>query len=138
MELNNCFNSATCTSITQHFGGIGSPADGFGVPDASVIAGVRQLYGNVTRCGTQEAMDRFTANLPDGGHLPGPRTEFSILSRCKRTSKSPQFAKLLAWTSLGQACASLLTSREELVATMPKYSISGIQNFSCVDTRSEI
>ena len=27
MELNNCFNSATRTSIKEHFEGISSPAD---------------------------------------------------------------------------------------------------------------
>jgi hypothetical protein len=29
MELNSCFSSPTCTSITEHFGKIGSPAETF-------------------------------------------------------------------------------------------------------------
>jgi len=28
MALNNCFNSPTCTSMTEHLGGSGSPAEG--------------------------------------------------------------------------------------------------------------
>src|SRR6476646_6379888 len=39
IALNNCFNSPTCTSITAHLGGIGSPAEGLSVaPEAFVIA----------------------------------------------------------------------------------------------------
>src|SRR5258708_33514759 len=38
MALNNCFNSATCTSITEHLGGSGSPAEGLSwVPERLVI-----------------------------------------------------------------------------------------------------
>ena len=38
MALNNCFNSPTCTSMTAHLGGIGSPAEGLSLaPEAFVI-----------------------------------------------------------------------------------------------------
>ena len=42
MALNNCFNSPTCTSMTEHLGGIGSPAEALSlVPEAFVIASAR-------------------------------------------------------------------------------------------------
>src|SRR4029077_5058139 len=38
MALNNCFNSPRCTSMTEHLGGSGSPAEGWsGVPERLVI-----------------------------------------------------------------------------------------------------
>src|SRR5437762_503529 len=38
MALNNCFNSPTCTSMTEHLGGSGSPAEGLSwVPEGLVI-----------------------------------------------------------------------------------------------------
>src|ERR1700737_5556152 len=38
MALNNCFNSPTCTSMTEHLGGIGSPEEALSlVPEAFVI-----------------------------------------------------------------------------------------------------
>jgi hypothetical protein len=38
MALNNCFNSPTCTSMTEHLGGSGSPVEGLSlVPEAFVI-----------------------------------------------------------------------------------------------------
>src|SRR5438270_1592123 len=38
MELNNCFSSPTCTSISEHLGGIGSPDDCLSAPEVFVIA----------------------------------------------------------------------------------------------------
>ncbi len=38
MALNNCFNSPTCTSMTEHLGGSGSPAEGLSwLPEGLVI-----------------------------------------------------------------------------------------------------
>jgi hypothetical protein len=38
MALNNCFNSPTCTSMTEHLGGSGAPAEGLSwVPEEPVI-----------------------------------------------------------------------------------------------------
>ena len=38
MALNNCLNSLTCTSMTEHLEGIGSPAEGLSlVPEVFVI-----------------------------------------------------------------------------------------------------
>jgi len=38
MALNSCFNSPTCTSMTEHLGGIASPAEGLSfVPEVFVI-----------------------------------------------------------------------------------------------------
>src|SRR4029077_10114075 len=38
MALNNCFNSPTCTSMTEHLGGSASPAEGLSwVPEGLVI-----------------------------------------------------------------------------------------------------
>ena len=49
MALNNCFNSSTCTSMTEHLGGIGSPAEGLSlVPEAFVIG---PEYAIVSRWG---------------------------------------------------------------------------------------
>ena len=36
MALNNCFNSPTCTSMTEHLGGSGSPAEGLSLVPESV------------------------------------------------------------------------------------------------------
>jgi len=39
MALNNCFNSPRCTSMTEHLGGIGSPAEALSLfPEAFVIS----------------------------------------------------------------------------------------------------
>src|SRR5712671_84364 len=44
MALNNCFNSSTCTSMTEHLGGIGSPEEALSlVPEAYVITLARLL-----------------------------------------------------------------------------------------------
>src|SRR5260370_22685847 len=49
MALNNCFNSPTCTSMTEHLGGIGSPAEAFSlVPEAFVIKLAPQSPTTVT------------------------------------------------------------------------------------------
>jgi hypothetical protein len=45
MELNNCFNSPTCTSITEHFGRMASPAETLlsvtdeGIPGFACVTG---------------------------------------------------------------------------------------------------
>src|SRR5260370_35911586 len=49
MALNNCFNSPTCTSMTEHLGGIGSPAEAFSlVPEAFVVKLAPQSPTTVT------------------------------------------------------------------------------------------
>jgi len=45
MELNNCFNSPTCTSITQHFVGMGSPAETLLSVTDEGIAGFARVTG---------------------------------------------------------------------------------------------
>src|SRR5260370_19946740 len=48
MALNNCFNSPTCTSMTEHLGGIGSPEEALSlVPEAYVITLARLLQSEV-------------------------------------------------------------------------------------------
>src|SRR5260370_27269960 len=41
MELNNCFNSPTCTSMTEHLVGIGSPAEGLSLAEDVVVIAFR-------------------------------------------------------------------------------------------------
>src|SRR5262249_44041194 len=45
MELNNCFNSPTCTSITEHLGAMGSPADALLSVMDEGIAGFARVTG---------------------------------------------------------------------------------------------
>ena len=47
MELNNCFNSATCTSMTAHLGGSGSPAECL-LPSCSKPSIIVGVYGHST------------------------------------------------------------------------------------------
>ena len=46
MELNSCFSSPTCTSITEHFGGMGSPAETLLSFTDEGIAGFARATGN--------------------------------------------------------------------------------------------
>jgi hypothetical protein len=45
MELNSCFSSPTCTSITEHFRGMGSPAETLSSIAEEVIAGFARVTG---------------------------------------------------------------------------------------------
>jgi len=45
MELNSCFSSPTCTSITEHFGEMGSPAESLLSVTDEGIAGFARVTG---------------------------------------------------------------------------------------------
>src|SRR4030095_9071974 len=49
IELNNCFSSATCTSMIAHFGGIASPVEAFSVVTESSQELRRRLSPPVLR-----------------------------------------------------------------------------------------
>jgi len=66
MALNNCFNSPTCTSMTEHLGGIGSPAEALSlVPEAFVITSARiyQSAGETAYRGRQSSRSFFPPHL---------------------------------------------------------------------------
>lgn len=43
MELNSCLSSPTCTSITKHFGGMGSPAETLSSIADEAVAGFARV-----------------------------------------------------------------------------------------------
>jgi len=48
MALNNCFNSPTCTSITEHLGGSGSPAEGLSCVPKGLVIGLEYAMRQVS------------------------------------------------------------------------------------------
>jgi hypothetical protein len=58
MALNNCFNSPTCTSMTEHLGGIGSPAEGLSlVPEVFVIGSEYAIVPGSRTCSAGRASE---------------------------------------------------------------------------------
>lgn len=77
MELNNCFSSPTCTSITEHFGGIGSPAETLLSLTDEGIAGFARVTG-------QPKSQHY---LPD--MIPAIQTSPTEISPIQKRSQMP-------------------------------------------------
>ena len=91
MAVNNCLNSPTCTSMTEHLGGIGSPAEVLSwLPETFVIG---SEYAIVPASCTSSAGSLKKLRSTVTSHHAGRRQ--GVLKRGQHRSRQPDGAFLL-------------------------------------------